>query len=247
MLFTKPKFFRLDTEQQHKKCAEMLRLVYEGTLENKDVSSIFSHYNELLSWLKLPPFDKKNLKNISDQYHLHLSLAKVNLKEHNLLPSLRTGDKNPKMDFSKNAIFLDNIRSAYNVGSILRTTEALRIGSVYFAEKTPFTDNKKVIKTAMGSSEIVPCHQKNTIEDLPKPLIVLDTSDSSINLFDFIFPETFTLVLGNEEYGTSDEVLKDADYILEIPMLGHKNSINVACAYGMAAAQYRKQHPFKNL
>ena len=111
-----------------------------------------------------------------------------------------------------------------------------------FAKKTPFIDNKKVIKTAMGSSAIVSCFQQDTLKDLPKPIIALDTSENAIPLYDFIFPPSFTLVLGNEEYGISDEVLKQVNYILEIPMVGKKNSINVASAYAIAAAQIQRQH-----
>ena len=244
MHFTKAKFFKLTEESRHKKCAALLREIYENILTKKDIKKLLSEYNELLTWMDFPPFEETDPKKVADKYHIHLSGAKTSLKEHNLLPFLRTGDRAPKTNFGNNAIFLDNVRSAYNVGSILRTTEALRIGSVYFAKRTPFIDNHKVNKTAMGAASIVPCFKTEGLSpNLPSPLIVLDTSDSSINLFDFIFPETFTLVIGNEEYGTSDEILKEADYILEIPMLGKKNSINAACAYGIAAAQIRKQQP----
>jgi tRNA G18 (ribose-2'-O)-methylase SpoU len=251
MKFSKAKFFRLTPLQQQKKCAELIRVIYEELLKNREISSYdllpinlkdqYDHYNEILSWLALSPFKEISLKNIADQYHFHLDKAEVNLKEHNLLPKLRTGDRTAKENFGERAIFLDNVRSAYNVGSILRTNEALRIGSVYVSKKTPFLDNKKVIKTAMGAAELVPCYKKEDLSNLPSPIIALDTSEMAISLFDFIFPENFTLILGNEEYGISDQILKNADYILEIPMLGSKNSINVACAFAIAAAQIKKQ------
>jgi tRNA G18 (ribose-2'-O)-methylase SpoU len=60
-------------------------------------------------------------------------------------------------------------------------------------------------------------------------------------LSDFIFPASFTLILGNEEYGISNESLKLADYIVEIPLFGAKNSLNVACAFAIAASQIRRQ------
>jgi len=244
MNFTKSKFLKLELFHKHKKCAELLRFIYESILEKKEIPLLFEHYNQLLSWMKLDHFNDLNLKKISDRYHWHLGQGKINLKEHNLLPSLRTGDREAKAVFSENAIFLDNIRSAYNVGSILRTTEALRLGKVYFSKKTPFTDTEKVIRTAMGSAAHVPCEIKNDLINLPHPIIALDTSESSINIFNFIFPEKFTLILGNEEYGISDELLQQANYIVEIPMLGCKNSINVACAYAIAAAQILKQRHF---
>jgi len=240
---TKSKFFKLDILQRHKKCSKILKDIYLLILEKKDkkiIEELFSYYNELTSWMELEKFYTLSLKEISDKYHFHLKNSDINLKEHNLLPSIRTGDRQAKEIFPSTCIYLDNIRSAYNVGSIIRTTEALRIGNIYFSDKTPFIDNKKVIKTSMGSSEIVPCY-KNSINDLPRPFIALETAYNAISLFDFIFPENFTLILGNEEYGISENILKKVDYIVEIPMLGCKNSINVACAFAIIASFIKKQ------
>ena len=247
MKFTKSKFLSLSSKRQHKKCAKILRIIYEEIINKKDVTVFLENYNAFLTWMELKPFYKKNFKDISDKYHYHLSSSKIELKEHNLLPSIRTGDSFPKENFKKNAIFLDNIRSAYNVGSIIRTTEAMRSGSIYFSKNTPFIDNNKVKKTAMGAEINVPCIQKEDLTNLPTPIIALDTSNDAISLFDFIFPENFTLILGNEEYGISNNLLKQSTYIVEIPMVGYKNSINVACAYAIATTQINKQQHTQNL
>lgn len=233
MLFTKKKFNQLDFKQRHKKCAELLRQHYE-------VASLdFTEYNTLLNWLKCNPFIYTDQKALADRYHWHLQMAGLSLKEHNLLPSLRKGDREPKLEFPNIAIYLDNVRSAYNVGSILRTVEALRIGKVYFSEKTPFIDNDKVLKTSMGAALLVPCFQNVALKDLPRPIIAFDTSASAIGVAEFAFPESFTLILGNEEYGISNESLQEADFIVEIPLFGAKNSINIACAFAIAAAKVR--------
>lgn len=233
MKFTKRKFLQLDPKQRHKKCAELLRRHYEEGWED------FTEYNTLAVWLKGHIYEPSDRKKLADRYHWHLQMAGLSLKEHNLLPSLRTGDHEAKMDFPDVAIYLDHVRSAYNVGSILRTVEALRIGRVYFSEKTPFTDNEKVQRTAMGAAEIVPCFQNADLKDLPRPIIALDTSDAAIPIAQFSFPAKFTLILGNEEYGISNEALKEADAIVEIPLFGKKNSINIACAFAIAAAKMR--------
>ena len=237
-LFTKRKFLQLDGKQRHKKCAELLRRLYESLHKNEPFpEEQFAYYNALLSWMKLLPCEPFDLKRLADRYHWHLSEAGLALKEHHLLPAIRTGDRIAKREFPKVAIYLDGIRSAYNVGSILRTTEALRIGSVHFSPRTPFLDNEKVQRTAMGAAEIVPCFQSTPISELPRPLIALDTCDEAISVADFLFPPVFTLILGNEEYGISDELLKEADYLLQIPLYGAKNSLNVACAFSIAAAE----------
>lgn len=236
-MFTKRKFLDLDPKQRHKKCAELLRRLFE------EKSADFGEYNTWLSWLKHLPYEHTDFKGLADRYHWHLQQAGLSLKEHNLLPSLRTGDHIPKLDFPNIAIYLDHVRSAYNVGSILRTIEALRIGKVYFSPKTPFIDNEKVQRTAMGAASLVPCFQNVPLTDLPRPLIALDTSDAAIAVSEFEFPESFTLILGNEEYGISNDSLSAVDFIVEVPLFGAKNSLNIACAFAIAAAKIRENHP----
>ena len=238
--FTKRKFLKLEPKLRHKKCAELLRSYYEQILDGKGPVD-FEPYSAWLSWIKLAPYSYTNLKALADRYHWHLFEAGRCLKEHNLLPSIRKGDHTPKADFLPLAIYLDNVRSAYNVGSILRTAEALRIGSVHFSEKTPFLDNEKVVRTAMGATPLIPCFRNTPIEQLPRPLIALDTSDDAVPISDYLFPASFTLILGNEEYGVSNELLSQADLLVEIPLLGAKNSLNVACAFAITAAEIRRQ------
>jgi tRNA G18 (ribose-2'-O)-methylase SpoU len=60
----------------------------------------------------------------------------------------------------------------------------------------------------------VTCHQNKSLEQLPKPLIALETVPNAPSLFDFTFPKEFTLLLGNEEYGLSDQALSMADQSL---------------------------------
>ncbi len=240
--FTKKKFLKLEDKQKHKKCCEILRFIYEKLLLKQYVLHLLKHYNEICSWLNIDNFNSQDLKKIADRYHFHLNQANISLKEHNLLPSLKTIDgNNNQLPFLQNAIYLNGLRSAYNVGNIIRTAEALRIGSVYFDEKTPFIDNEKVQKTSMGAYQLTNCFKKFKIEDLPRPFIGLDTSKDAISIYDFIFPNTFTLILGNEEYGISDDFLKTLDYLIEIPMLGFKNSINVSCAFSICANEIRRQ------
>ncbi len=189
--------------------------------------------------MKFNPYVYTDPKALADRYHWHMQLAGLSLKEHHLLPTIRTGERTPKLEFPNIAIYLDHVRSAYNVGSILRTVEALRIGKVYFSEKTPFIDNEKVKRTAMGAAELIPCFQNVALSSLPRPLIALDTGNSALSVAEFDFPASFTLILGNEEYGISHEALKEVDYVVEIPLFGAQNALNIACAFAIAAAKIR--------
>lgn len=229
----KRKFLALDLKQRHRKCAELLRAHYESQTTD------FTEYNTLTNWLNLNPYLYTDSSALADRYHWHLQQAGLSIKEHHLLPNLRTKPNPAKLEFGNVAIYLDKVRSAYNVGNILRTVEALRIGRVYFSEKTPFIDDEKVSRIAQGAAQIVPVFQNVALADLPRPIIALDTSDAAIPLNEFIFPETFTLILGNEETGISKESLAQVDHIVEVPLFGANNSINVACAFSIAAAKIR--------
>lgn len=240
-MFTKRRFLSLPVKQQHKKCAEVLRVAYENYS-----SETLASYNELLEWLGMQPLSCLNPKEMADAYHKHLGLSDVCFKEHNLLPSVRKGDKPQSLKKFSIDIYLDQIRSGHNVGSIVRTVEAFSLGQLYFSENTPFIDNKKVQDAAMGAEKHVECFQGIELKNLKRPIIVLETSNDAIPLYDFIFPESFTVVCGNEEYGCSEETLKLADYVVEIPLRGHKNSLNVANAFAVTASEIARQKQIRS-
>jgi len=242
--FTKRKFLTFPLTQQHKKCAELLRKLYEARLSNQSVDALMRHYHEIQEWMRGVCLPDSSLKTIADRYHFHLKLAHMKLKEHNLLPHIRQGDKEAAAPVRPIAIYLDRLRSAHNVGSMIRTTEAFSLGTLYFSEDTPFTDCKQVHDAAMGAEQWVSCKQMGelvSLDDLPRPFILMETGAEATSIFDFIFPETFTLVMGNEEYGCSEVLLKQADYMVEIPLRGRKNSLNVANAFAIAAAEIERQ------
>ena len=236
-MFTKRKFLSFSKEKQHKKLAEILK-DFSLLSDNEH----FEHYNEIQLWLGNNLLQNGNRETISDRYHYHLKQAKISLKEHNLLPQVTTKDcLNPKQASLNLSIYLDNLRSSHNVGSIVRTVEAFQLGKIFFSENTPYIDNEKVKKTSMGTFENIECSKTKDLSNLPKPIICLETSPQALSLYDFIFPDNFSLVVGNEEYGCSEKTLAAADILLEIPMRGRKNSLNAANAFAIAAAEIIKQ------
>lgn len=240
-VFNRSKFLKLPLPLQHKKASEILRALYRSLLDKKDPAPSLAIYQNYAEWMGIGNWQELGMKEIADRYHWHIGNAKDPIKEHDLLPPIRKGDHLPKEEFPQTAIYLDNLRSAYNVGSILRTTEALRLGRLYFGGNTPFINNPKVEKTSMGASSLVPCFQKVPLTELPRPFIALETAVDAVSVSHFPFPEVFTLILGNEEYGISDAALKEADHFVHIPLFGMKNSINVSCAFGICGQEIRRQ------
>lgn len=242
-MFTKGKFLQFPTAKQHKKCAEMLRSLYALPDQR-----LLSHYNEIQHWMQGEALRDPDAESIGDRYHAHLKEASISLREYDFLPKIRQGDKKtPAKEPWPIAIYLDNIRSAHNVGSILRTVEAFALGSVYFSPATPFISHRQVQKTSMGTFSSLHCSRLPSLDPLPKPLVVMETAVHATSLYDFLFPERFTLVVGNEEYGCSKEVQRRGEIFLEIPLRGRKNSLNVANAFAIAAAEMmrQKEHPQK--
>ena len=220
------------SQWRHKKAAEALvRLHKAGDMSYRELERRFD-----LS-------EATTHEDLANRYHYHLTEAGLSLKEHNLLYPIRKGDTDSAVPYLPISIYLDNLRSAHNVGSIIRTTEALRLGTLLFSPTTPGPDNKKVRDAAMGAT--VPYREDVSIEDLPRPLIALETAEEAPAFYDYPFPKEFTLLVGNEEYGLSEKALTHADAIVQIPLCGSKNSLNVANAYAIIANYVRQSTPHR--
>lgn len=243
--FTDGKFRLLSCEKQNKELAKCVKDAYLLLLEKKSPLELWKIY---CAQRRLAGFEAVDiawdssaaLKTLSDLYHAHLQKAGIFLREHAFLPAVQQHDKDsaaPPLGYS---IYLDNLRSSHNVGSILRTTEAFRLGAVHFSAKTPWITNAQVQKASMGSHSWVACSQTE-LAALPRPHIVLETAPDAPSLFNYAFPPAATLIFGNEEYGVSEEALSSADALIHIPMRGRKNSLNVANAFAIVAAEIVKQ------
>ena len=144
---------------------------------------------------------------------------------------------------------LDNLRSAFNVGSIIRTADCALLEKVYLCGITAYPPHKKLDKTSLGALPYVSCEHRPTVEEAVGelkekgiPVFALELTNKSRLVWDIGFPLPVALVLGNEALGVSEEALALADDIVEIPMLGYKNSINVAVAFGIVVYEIQRQH-----
>ena len=141
-------------------------------------------------------------------------------------------------------LVLDNLRSAFNVGSLFRTADCLRAEKVILCGITAHPPHAKLNKTAVGTQEYVPWEYHPTIVGAVEKLkergvhvAALETTSISQPYHKIAYPSPLALVVGNEALGVSREVLDLADTIVEIPLKGFKNSLNVAVATGIVAFQ----------
>ena len=139
-----------------------------------------------------------------------------------------------------------NVRSLWNVGSFFRTCDAFAVEKIYLTGYTGHPPRKEITKTALGAEETVPWEKA---ED-PLPVIhglkaqgwsitVLELTEDAIALEEFSPPEKLCLIVGHELSGVPQEILALADAVVKIPMLGKKESLNVAVAAGIALHHLR--------
>jgi tRNA G18 (ribose-2'-O)-methylase SpoU len=139
-------------------------------------------------------------------------------------------------------LVLDDVRSAYNVGSIFRTADAFRVEGIYICGISARPPHKDISKTALGATESVDWKYFNTAIEAVSSLqengfsvFAVEQADESISLEDFS-PEKGTkiaVIFGHEVFGVKDELLSECDGCIEIPQFGTKHSFNVAITAGI--------------
>jgi tRNA G18 (ribose-2'-O)-methylase SpoU len=149
-----------------------------------------------------------------------------------------------------------NLRSAHNVGSLLRTADGLGVETVILSGYTPYPAQQDdarlpheaakvtrlIHKTALGAEDYVHWRQAPDIELIIKELeaggyqiVGLEQTDNAIPLPEFRPPPKLALILGREVEGMEQAVLDRCDRVVEIPMHGKKESFNVVQAAAIAS------------
>lgn len=143
---------------------------------------------------------------------------------------------------------LDNIRSAFNVGSIFRTAECLGAERICLCGYTPNPTQWKVEKTAMGTQEYMTWEEHprlmdclETLKEDGYRLVALETAASASDLYESFDKEPTAFILGNERFGLDPEILKVIDEVRVIPLRGRKNSLNVGVTAAVAGFEWMRQ------
>ena len=131
------------------------------------------------------------------------------------------------------AVYAEDIRSPFNVGSIFRTAEAMGCERVYISPQCTDPSQPRALRSGMGCIETMGW-TRCALDALPqdKPVFVLETGGTPLQ--DFVFPREGVVIIGSEELGVSPEALARATYgRVSIPMTGLKASLNVGVAFGI--------------
>lgn len=151
-------------------------------------------------------------------------------------------------------LILHDIRSAHNVGSMFRTADGAGVDEIILSGYTPcppkgdalyLSDADKALrKTALGAEVTMPWRQVASLPRLLTKLhrdgyeiVALEQMPGSVSYRDYQPKESVALIVGNEVGGVAPTILKRCDAVIEIPMHGSKNSLNVSVATGIALYQ----------
>lgn len=148
------------------------------------------------------------------------------------------------------ALILHDIRSAYNVGAIFRTADAIGVNSIYLTGFTPLPVdrfgffNKQIAKTALGAEQTVHWEHHPNVEALINQLkgktytlIGLEIDPRAIDYKTYQPTDNIAVLLGGEVKGIDPVLRALCDVLLALPMKGEKESLNVSVAAGVLLYQ----------
>ena len=167
---------------------------------------------------------------MKDRKLLNIELDRVSAAEYKALPQ------------SGLTVVLDNIRSAHNIGSAFRSSDAFKIDRIYLCGICATPPSAEIHKSALGAEDSVDWEHVDDTMDLVRRLheegytvVSVEQTVSSVKLDNFR-PDPdkkYALVFGNEVDGVRQDVVDASDFALEIPQFGTKHSLNVSVSIGV--------------
>jgi 23S rRNA (guanosine2251-2'-O)-methyltransferase len=149
-------------------------------------------------------------------------------------------------------LVLDTIRSAHNTGSMFRTADGAGVSRIILCGYTPAPVEKEkarpdIAKVALGAERAIPWSVAESAHEAVGMLkaqgyviLALERTQGAKDILAYEAPQKFALIVGNEVDGVSPELLSLCDDVLEIPMRGMKESLNVSVSTGIALYQLLK-------
>ncbi len=230
---SKRKFIKLSYRRQH----ELLSGLARSALSDLDFDCFLERYNELQSWAQLdrytPPvwLSKKEALDEYLNFHLNFTSLQTNQEETGNALSWQ-----PKFEIE---VVLDQVRSPYNVGSILRIIDNFGLKGMLHSSSWISLSHPQLIKAARGCEKWIPVRlEKDLISYLKNsslPVIGIENNDQAEDLNNWSPPEKCIIILGNESYGIASALQKTCCKTIQIPMYGFKKSMNVTHALAVIA------------
>lgn len=254
MRFSRNKFEQMPRERQQKKLLDYIDIIEENWEDEIKRQELLENLREYLGYFESSEYSAK-AEALGQEIDRRAFLEIMVPIEQELSRDL--GDRRirvSKLDGVRErsiklpvVLVLDNLRSAYNVGAIIRTAECFGVMELYLCGYTP--DNQKVKDISMGTRSLVKVSHFGSSEEAIRELkgsgytvYALETSEESSNIYEVGMSFPVGLILGNEALGVSRRVLEQVDAILEIPLNGWKNSLNVCSAAAIGISEINRRY-----
>lgn len=144
-------------------------------------------------------------------------------------------------------VLIHDIRSTHNVGSIFRTSDAVGVERIYISGFSPTPNDKfgrprkDVLKVSLGAEKTIPWETVSDPITLIKKLkkqgfevVGLEQDSGSVDYKKYKSKKPVLFIVGSEVEGVDKKIISLCDVVVEIPMLGGKESLNVSVAFGVA-------------
>ena len=261
--YSESKFSQLTLDRKVKVMLDLIYKIEEAWGEEKERNECLAEFFTYFRWTGFDELQNTILKRLgSSQFRdpkalelrdlLDLSVPMERFLEANVSDDkilILEGDR-PLGNRQTYPLYfvLDHLRSSFNVGSIFRTADCLGVKHIFLVGYTPTPEDKGVCKTAMGAEGTVEWSQHNHMSEVIEILrsraveiIALETVEGSEPLDQISVKESMALVVGNERFGLRKRDIQLMDRCTHIPMMGVKNSLNVANSVSIAGFEVIRQ------
>lgn len=206
----------------------------------KDPQLPESAHDELAALLAAEQFDERRVCNVARNHLLKLigtfpAEWDLVIAPHkpNVSAAGEDGVVTQRDFFPGVMVYAEDIRSPFNLGSIVRTAEAFGAEKLFLSPGCTDLTHPRAIRSSMGCDKILNW-ERTSLDQLPEDMPVFTLETGGTDISEFVFPKKGIVILGSEELGVSPEAIKRASYgCVSIPMKGMKASLNVGVAFGI--------------
>ena len=250
MQYSENKFLSFNQVKQQKVLLEFIRKIEQNWSDKNQRFQLLEEFSNCLSFVGIKV--NKDLSQITLREFLDFTVPLERLfgkeiKDDDFLILKQDGERKQSKQIPLYLV-LDNLRSSFNVGSIFRTAECFGISELFLCGYTATPQNLKVQKTAMGTDKFVEWEQFPSttqaikiFKDKGIKIYAVETTSNAKNISEIEFVKPCALILGNEALGISKEILKSVDEIVNIPVSGWKNSLNVGVTAAICCYEVSRQ------
>ena len=225
----KHKFIKLSSSRQH----EYLAFLALDTLRTRNFKGFFKRYREMQSWVDLdqysPPAYLTEEEAVNEYllFHRDFSSNPAIFEEN---PNYQPGPISWEARFDITVV-LDQVRSPYNTGSVLRLIDNFGFGKLVHNAEWLRLDHPQLCKAARGAQKWIPVKYKPDLSDwinnLKIPVFGIEKAENAVSIDEWQPEIPCVLIIGNEAYGITTRLREQCTSLVKIPMFGFKQSMNL--------------------